>query len=238
VSIRDYVEQLAPTSESVDRNILLSYNSASNDPNTAQIRKAMGLLFNDATGLLKVPGGAHIVGDSEVTGDFTVKDGEIIGNLRGNVTGEATPKIHLSDEPEYGGASLNLYGHVKLQDDLTTEPAPSDDNADPASSTVEFGVAASPKMVWDVKQNILGDIANKPSIGGIDVGLESVEITIANQRLQVSGAGGVDVSILGGGLIVSGPSISGYAENEDEVQVQNLRLGKDFVIANSEAAIR
>lgn len=46
------------------------------------------------------------------------------------------------------------------------------------------------------------------------------------------------MSILGGGLIVSGPSISGYAENEDEVQVQNLRLGKDFVIDNSEAAIR
>lgn len=81
-------------------------------------------------------------------------------------------------------------------------------------------------------------IVNKPSIGGIDVGLESVEITMANQRLQVSGAGGVNVSILGGGLIVSGPSISGYAENEDEVQVQNLRLGKDFVIAGSEAAIR
>ena len=74
--------------------------------------------------------------------------GNIIGNVDGDVTGTATPKIHLSKDPEYGGASKNLYGHVKLEDELgATSPEPSSDIEDDSSSEIVRGVAASPKMV-------------------------------------------------------------------------------------------
>lgn len=46
-------------------------------------------------------------------GDITVTNGQIVGDLKGNVTGSATPKIHISALPEYGGASKQLYGHVR-----------------------------------------------------------------------------------------------------------------------------
>ena len=148
VAIRDYVEQIAPSIINVDRNIILSYGEASNTSDTAEVRKAHGLTYNDGTGQLKVKGGIIAGGNVTINnGDLNVVGGFIVGNLQGNVTGEATPKIHLSDKPEYGGASLHLYGHVRLQDDLSTEPPASSNNQDVGSATIVRGVAASPKMV-------------------------------------------------------------------------------------------
>ena len=43
VSIRDYVEQLAPNALLDDRNVLLSYNESNLNNDTAQVRKARGL---------------------------------------------------------------------------------------------------------------------------------------------------------------------------------------------------
>lgn len=154
VSIRDYVEQLAPNELLGDRNVLISYNEANTNSDTAQVRKARGLTFNSLSQILTVGGGANINGPTNVTnGDLTVTGGDIVGNLRGNVTGEATPKIHLSLNPEYGGASKNLYGHVKLLDIFGAEAPPqSSDNSDTAASTIINGVAASPYLVWETKR--------------------------------------------------------------------------------------
>jgi hypothetical protein len=66
--------------------------------------------------------------------------------VQGNVTGTATPKIHLSLQPEYGGSSLNLYGHVKLLDTFNGVPPASSNNINTNSATVE-AVAASPYLV-------------------------------------------------------------------------------------------
>jgi hypothetical protein len=153
IEIRDYVEQLAPSNLMGDRNILLSYNGASNNMDTSQVRKANGLVFNDATQKMTVAGGMNSNGPVNVNhGDLSVLDGYIIGNLKGDVQGQATPKIHLSLKPEYGGASTKLYGHVKLQDILNTKPDPSSSNENINDTNVVAAIAASPLMVWNAIQ--------------------------------------------------------------------------------------
>lgn len=153
IEIRDYVEQLAPSNLMGDRNILLSYNEASNNIDTSQVRKANGLVFNDATQKMTVAGGMNSNGPVNVNhGDLSVLDGYIIGNLKGDVQGQATPKIHLSLKPEYGGASTRLYGHVKLQDILNTKPDPSSSNENINDTNVVAAIAASPLMVWNAIQ--------------------------------------------------------------------------------------
>lgn len=150
IEIRDYVEQVAPSNQMAERNILLSYNEANNNMDTSQVRKANGLTFNDATQRITVAGG--MVSDGTVTvnhGDISVLDGYIIGKLKGDVEGQATPKIHLSLKPEYGGASTKLYGHVKLQDILSRKPDPSSDNENINDTNVVAAIAASPLMVWN-----------------------------------------------------------------------------------------
>lgn len=153
IEIRDYVEQLAPSNLMGDRNILLSYNEASNNMDTSQVRKANGLVFNDATQKMTVAGGMNSNGPVNVNhGDLSVLDGYIIGNLKGDVQGQATPKIHLSLKPEHGGASTKLYGHVKLQDILNTKPDPSSDNENINDTNIVAAIAASPLMVWNAIQ--------------------------------------------------------------------------------------
>lgn len=153
VEIRDYVEQLAPSTLAGNRNVLLSYNADSESMDTSQVRKANGLLFNDSTQRLTVEGGLDTNGPVFVNhGDLSVLDGYIIGHLKGDVEGEAKPKIHLSNKPEYGGASINLYGHVKLQDVLNTKPDPSSDNENINNTNVTAAIAASPLMVWNAIQ--------------------------------------------------------------------------------------
>ena len=153
IEIRDYVEQLAPSTLMGDRNILLSYNEASNTADTSQVRKANGLTFNDATQKMTIAGGMNSNGPVNVNhGDLSVLDGYIIGNLKGDVQGQARPKIHISLKPEYGGASTKLYGHVKLQDILNTKPDPSSDNENINNTNVVAAIAASPLMVWNAIQ--------------------------------------------------------------------------------------
>ena len=230
VAIRDYVEQLAPETAAGDRNVLLSFNKANNVSDTERVKKAHDLTYNDATGLLNVKGGINTGGSVNVNnGNLTVVGGYIVGTLQGSVEGQATPKIHLSDKPEYGGASLHLYGHVVLQDDLSTEPPASSANVDITSATVVRGVAATPKMVWNVKQQILTELNNKPSIAGFIVGQDTIEITQPDQRISVKGENGVKVLIQNGGFVVKGISFVGYDESNVEKSIENnIKFSKDF----------
>lgn len=153
IEIRDYVEQVAPSNQMAERNVLLSYNEANNNMDTSQVRKANGLTFNDATQKMTIAGGMNSNGPVNVNhGDLSVLDGYIIGKLKGDVEGQATPKIHLSLKPEYGGASTKLYGHVKLQDILNTKPDPSSSNENINDTNVVAAIAASPLMVWNAIQ--------------------------------------------------------------------------------------
>ena len=241
VAIRDYVEQKAPSIINIDRNIILSYGEASNTSDTAEVRKAHGLTYNDGTGQLNVKGGIIAGGNVTINnGDLNVVGGFIVGNLQGNVTGEATPKIHLSDKPEYGGASLHLYGHVRLQDDLSTEPPASSNNQDVGSATIVRGVAASPKMVWDVQKKIIVDFNSKPSIKGFIVGQDTIEITQPNQWINVAGDNGVGVIAINGGFVVKGTTFEGYDEsNTEKVLKDNIKFSKDFTFSDSnEMSIR
>ncbi len=230
VAIRDYVEQLAPGTTAGDRNVLLSFREANDVSDTAQVKKAHGLTYNDATGLLNVKGGINAGGGVNINnGNLTVVGGYIVGTLQGSVEGQATPKIHLSDKPEYGGASLHLYGHVVLQDDLSTEPPASSANVDITSATVVRGVAASPKMVWNVKQQILSNLDNRPSITGFIVGQDKIEITQPTQQISVRGENGVKVLIQDGGFVVKGTSFVGYDESNVEKSIENnIKFSKDF----------
>lgn len=181
IEIRDYVEQVAPSNQMAERNILLSYNEANNNMDTSQVRKANGLTFNDATQRITVAGG--MVSDGAVTvnhGDVSVLDGYIIGKLKGDVEGQAIPKIHLSLKPEYGGASTKLYGHVKLQDILSRKPDPSSDNENINDTNVVAAIAASPLMVWNAIEtaksyadSILGSNDAMLFKGALEAGISS-----------------------------------------------------------------
>lgn len=181
IEIRDYVEQVAPSNQMAERNILLSYNETNNNMDTSQVRKANGLTFNDATQRITVAGG--MVSDGAVTvnhGDVSVLDGYIIGKLKGDVEGQATPKIHLSLKPEYGGASTKLYGHVKLQDILSRKPDPSSDNENINDTNVVAAIAASPLMVWNAIEtaksyadSILGSNNAMLFKGALEAGISS-----------------------------------------------------------------
>lgn len=181
IEIRDYVEQVTPSNQMAERNILLSYNEANNNMDTSQVRKANGLTFNDATQRITVAGG--MVSDGAVTvnhGDISVLDGYIIGKLKGDVEGQATPKIHLSLKPEYGGASTKLYGHVKLQDILSRKPDPSSDNENINDTNVVAAIAASPLMVWNAIEtaksyadSILGSNNAMLFKGALEAGISS-----------------------------------------------------------------
>lgn len=181
IEIRDYVEQVAPSNQMAERNILLSYNEANNNMDTSQVRKANGLTFNDATQRITVAGG--MVSDGAVTvnhGDVSVLDGYIIGKLKGDVEGQATPRIHLSLKPEYGGASTKLYGHVKLQDILSRKPDPSSDNENINDTNVVAAIAASPLMVWNAIEtaksyadSILGSNNAMLFKGALEAGISS-----------------------------------------------------------------
>ena len=181
IEIRDYVEQVAPSNQMAERNVLLSYNEANNNMDTSQVRKANGLTFNDATQRITIAGG--MTSDGAVTvnhGDVSVLDGYIIGKLKGDVEGQATPKIHLSLKPEYGGASTKLYGHVKLQDILSRKPDPSSDNENINDTNVVAAIAASPLMVWNAIEtaksyadSILGSNNSMLFKGALEAGISS-----------------------------------------------------------------
>lgn len=148
VEIRDYVDQLNPITTNNYYNILLAYSQDSSAETNA-VRKANGLSFDNATQKLLTEGGIISNGGVDIFGDLNVTDGYIIGKLKGDVEGSATPKIHLSENPDYGGASLNLYGHVLLKDELPVEePSDSSSNTNVSDATV-VAIAASPKMVWN-----------------------------------------------------------------------------------------
>ena len=155
INIRDYVDQVYNTTIEGEHNLLLSYNSTNTNNDTTQVLKGNGVTFNNITQKLTVENGIKANGGVDISGgDLTVEGGYIVGTLKGDVTGSAIPKIHLSIQPEYGGASKELYGHVKLQDTLpTVMPDDSSDNTSNSNAGV-IAIAASPKMVWNAVQEV------------------------------------------------------------------------------------
>ena len=161
IKIRDYVNQLQPSTDNLYRNILLSYETVNGRSDVNNVRKSNGLTYNDFLKKLSVEGGIDSFGQITVNNsDIVVNNGYIIGKVKGDVEGEATPKIHLSIKPEYGGASTTLYGHVILQDILETQPNPSSTNTNTTNTNV-VAIAASPLMVWNTKQSLIEYIGTK-----------------------------------------------------------------------------
>lgn len=226
VEIRDYVEQLAPSTLAGNRNVLLSYNADSESMDTSQVRKANGLLFNDSTQRLTVEGGLDTNGPVFVNhGDLSVLDGYIIGHLKGDIEGEAKPKIHLSNKPEYGGASINLYGHVKLQDILNNKPEPSSDNENINDPNITNAIAASPLMVWnaiqtakDYADSILGSNNAMLYKGSIEAG-----ITYPGTYTPIGQIGNTYVVTFGSGNYIDSV---GYV-NGEPVEVGDLIICKE-----------
>ena len=237
IQIRDYVTQLTPSDILTDRNVLLGSGDTGNQASeTGQVRKANGLTYNDNSGQLNVKGGINAGGGINVTdGDLTVVGGQIVGDLKGNVTGSATPKIHLSTEPEYGGASTELYGHVKIQDTLgVIAPLASSVETDPSSSTIIRGIAASPLMVWNVKEELNNKIDALPGIGIIVTDSGSFGITEHDQALTINASQGITIGATSSGIEIKGVEISGFDSNEvNKVVSENLSFSKDFIITES-----
>lgn len=172
LTIRDYVEQRSADDSDTERQLLLAERGTNTD-DVNITRKGKDLSYNNYKKLLKT-GNIEVEGSLPQSvivknGDLVVQNGTIIGRLQGEVTGTATPKIHLSETGEYGGASKNLYGHVKLVDTINGEPSPSSDNQDTNSDNVE-AKAASPYLVYNYVK------ANKFKVGGVNANKVAVEV--------------------------------------------------------------
>lgn len=173
VSIRDYVEQRKSDDSDSDRPILLSERQEDQD-DTNVTRKGKDLTYNNSSGLLSTKN-LHVTGteqDSLVVdnGNLIVVRGTIKGKLEGEVQGTATPKIHLSLNPDYGGASTQMFGHVKLVDEMPNEPQQSSNNQDKNNANVN-ALAASPYLVYNYVQ------ASKPKINGINAQKKVVDLS-------------------------------------------------------------
>lgn len=230
ISIRDNTEQLAPSTTPGFKNVILS-NGIDPKTETGPVRKANGLLFDDELQKLKVLGGIEAIGDVNVfNGNLKVEGGKIIGNLEGDITGEAIPKIHLSDIPEFGGASLNMYGHVKLQDDFKGGmPAPSSNNTDKANAEVLRGVAASPLLVWDAMEEAKKHADDKPNIGVIAGNLGSMTIDIPNKTVTILGTNGVKIKATEENIIIQGISMSAVSPEGAPVGItERINYTNDF----------
>lgn len=147
--IRDFVEQRQADNENKNRQMLLAERDESQS-DTNYTRKSR-VTFNNASGMMTTPK-ITVSGAAETNvvivehGNIIVKDGIIEGKVKGDIEGSATPKIHISDIPDYGGASLYTYGHVKLVDQIGENPSTSSTNTDKTNKDVE-ALAASPYAV-------------------------------------------------------------------------------------------
>lgn len=226
IGIRDYVEQKAPSTVNQEKSLLVSSNVGT-ETDTTTTEKATAT-YNNVTGTLFIPGGLNVTNDVDVGGDIEVK-GVIIGNLQGNVTGDATPKIHADVSPKFGGASLNLYGHVKLQDVFVGIPEPSSSNDNTNSTTTERGIAASPKLVWDTKVELEQKINNKPGISAISGDVGVLAIDTPNKEIKLKGVNGVSVEVIDNEINIKGVQIYGFDSQEIKKTINNeLTIGKDF----------
>lgn len=240
IKIRDYVEQLTSDTTSGTYNLLLGYSNNSLSE-TNPTRKASGLSFDASTKNLVVEGGIAARGDSTVSGNLTVLNGQIIGDVQGNITGTATPKIHLSEQPEYGGASTELYGHVKLQDELLVEPEPSSNNVDVSSPNVLRGVAATPRMVWEVKQELLGGIDAVSKIKTVEINNTSIDSENFPSTLTIKTEKGLKGGIdpVTKEFKFSAIEITGFDElNNLTIIEDNLEFTNDFNINQQKVSIR
>ncbi len=240
IKIRDYVEQLTSNTVSGSYNLLIGYNS-NPQAETNPVRKALGLSFDPVSKYLTIEGGMNVGGSSTITGNLVVIDGQIIGNVQGNVTGTATPKIHLSAQPEYGGASTNLYGHVKLQDELTTAPESTSNNSDINAPNVTRGVAATPKMVWDVKQELLEGIDATNKVKTIEVNQTSINAVDFPSTLVIKTEKGLKGGIdpLTKEFKFSAVEITGFNEENNLIVIEdNLEFTDDFEISQQKVSLR
>lgn len=148
-TIRDYTEQKALDTDNKDRRVLLAERDGDND-DTNVTRKSK-VTFNNSTELLTVPK-IKVTGakDQNVlvidSGNIKLTDGYVEGKIKGDIEGSATPKIHISAQPNYGGASLRTYGHVMLVDIISDDVEESSSNEDLSDTTIE-AKAASPYAV-------------------------------------------------------------------------------------------
>lgn len=245
IKIRDYVVQTPTVNDRGNFNILLG--SAPNEEGDEGItRKALGLSYEPQTKRLFIEGGFD-AGASTIDGGLVVTGGMIEGTIKGDITGTATPKIHTSKEPEFGGASTELYGHVRLEDDLGTQaPAPSSREDDDTSAMIERGVAASPYMVWNVRKEVKDKIEGLPIIEEIGIGAEGAE----KQTIRVSETDGVlGIQIQGGlqggvnpetnELYLKSVAITGYNKTHEKIYINNkLEFTSDFEVENDKLSIR
>ena len=227
IGIRDYVEQKAPSTVNQEKSLLISSNVGT-ETDTTTTEKATAT-YNNVTGTLSVPGGLNVTTDVDIGGDIEVR-GVIIGTLQGSVTGDATPKVHAGVSPKFGGASLNLYGHVKLQDKFVGVPEPSSSNDNPNSTTTERGIAASPKLIWDTKTGLEQKINNKPGISAISGDIGVIAIDAPNKEIKFKGNNGISVEIIDNEVNIKGVQIYGFDSQEIKKTINNeLTIGKDFI---------
>ena len=239
IKIRDYVEQIPSSGVQGNYNILIG-NNPNEISDTNITRKALGLTYDPHLQKLSIEGGI-LAGTSKISGDLTVEGGKIFGIVEGEIIGSATPKIHISDKPEYGGASTELYGHVKVQDTLNTPPPLSSDNIDPSSPNIHQGVAASPRMVWNVREELQNNIDKVPVIEEVRVNEDVAPFEDFNGVLGISTEGGLTggIDAESGEIILSSVSITGYTESNEKVGIKSsLEFTDDFEYKGNRLSIR
>lgn len=237
LKIRDYVEQLN-TSGLSGRFKLLVAGTTSTLDETSITRKS-SLEFDANTGILHTPGGINS-GTVNVSGDVIVTGGKIKGDVEGSISGTAKPKIHISEDPEYGGASLHTYGHVKVQDTLNGVPAPSSDNTDVNNPGVN-AIAASPRMVWEEKVKLEEKIDDLPVINSIVINGEGIDVSDLGGSLGIKIEGGMTASVneVTNEITLRSTSITGFDKNNMKTHLlDKMDLSSDFEVEDGAVYLR
>lgn len=237
LKIRDYVEQLNTSGLSGKFRLLVAGTTSPLDE--ANITRKSTMEYDADTGILHAPEGIQS-GTINVVGDVVVIEGKIKGDVEGSITGTAKPKIHISEDPEYGGASIHTYGHVKLQDNLVMAPPASSDNTDVNNDKVQ-AVAASPKMVWDEKVKLEKKIDDLPLIEEIVINGEGVDVSELGGSLGIKVEGGITATIDEGSKEITfrSTSITGFGKNNIKTQLlNNMDLSQDFEVDNGSVYLR
>ena len=173
IKIRDFTEQRKSDEQNLERSLLLAEQEQDSDDINIT-RKGKNATFNNFDQTLKIPN-MEVAGTKDQSlvvkkGDLVVEQGIIIGRLQGEVTGSATPKIHISQTPDYGGASTELYGHVRLVDNMPNNPSPSSNNVDTTNQRVD-AQAASPYLVYNYVK------AQKIKVNAVDANKHVVDVS-------------------------------------------------------------
>ena len=96
-------------------------------------------------------------------------------------------------------------------------------------------VNVMPATLATIKQDLEDQISDIPTIGGIQIGDQVLDITTQGQVVEIQASQGVSATIEEGVVKIKGIEISGLdSEKNTTILTNKLTIGEDFVIEGSD----